>query len=129
MYTHTRDVTRHLTRHLAGNIDAFLLLLARAVLRTVDSLPRKRLAEARCPKRQSTAGPYASPPVPLRFILRRSVQIAEGLEAAAAARAECPACCGPPGDELLLSRASRSRGLTLCGPSRRSRGPGLEKPK
>jgi len=38
-----------------------------------------------------------------------------------------PACCAPPGDELLLSRASRSRGLTLCGLS--SRRSGLEKPK
>lgn len=53
-------------------------------------------------------------PPRLRFILRRSVQIAEGLEAARALRAG-PACCAPPGGELLLSRASRSRGLTLCG--------------
>jgi len=87
-------------------------------------------------KRQSTAGPYGpyGPSCPPRFILRRSVQIAQGLEAASP---EWPACCGPPGDELLLSRASRSRGLMLCGLSlfpfsvslSLSRGPGLEKSK
>lgn len=32
-----------------------------------------------------------------------------------------PACCAPSGDELLLSRASRSRGLTLFGLSSRER--------
>lgn len=34
-----------------------------------------------------------------------------------------PACCAPSGDELLLSRASRSRGFMLCSLS--SRGSGL----
>lgn len=82
----------------------------------MDPLPRKRFAD---PKRQSASlWSLLPPPISsLRFILRRSVQIAEELEAARALRSADSACCAPPGDELLLSRASRSRtsrGLSPC---------------
>lgn len=45
------------------------------------------------------------------LILRRSVQIAQGLESRAQS-----ACCGPRSDELLLSRASRSHASRFMRP-------------
>lgn len=81
------------------------------------------------PKRQSFASPYSVSLFPtLLLLLHAFYFMALSVNCRRIGNSTgSPACCAPPGDELLLSRASRSRGLTLCGLS--SRGSGLEKPK
>jgi len=127
--TLTYDVTCHFTRHLARGIDAFLLDLSLSrCFRAVDSLPWKRLAESEKTilreSLQCLPFPCSSSPSPSHafYFMALSVNCRRIGNSTGS-----PACCAPPGDELLLSRASRSRGLTLCGLS--SWGSGLEKPK
>lgn len=123
-HVHTYDVTYHFTRHLAKGIDAFLfgsVSLARR-FRAVDPLPWKRLAESEktihC---EPLCVPLSPPPPPPRlprafYFTALSVNCRR-----IGSSTGRPACCAPPGDELLLSRASRSRGLTLFGLSSRER--------
>lgn len=96
--------------------------------RAVNSLPRKRLAGSEKTIHRESMVPLLLPPLLLLLLLRAFYFTALSVNCRRIGSSTgSPACCAPSGDELLLSRASRSRGLTLCGLS--SRGSGLEKPK
>lgn len=83
----------------------YLSLFLSRCLRAVDPLPRKRLAGF-----EKTIHRGSSPSPPSSCVLFYGARCKLPKSSTGS-----PACCAPPGDELLLSRASRS--LTLCGVS------------
>lgn len=129
---HTRITSLVIARHLAGGVDAFLFgshstpfptpsaCRSRRFFARCESLPRKRLGGVRKdnPPRVPTVSPSPSHPAsPSRTacVLFYGTLCKLPKDWKQHGFSAGPACCAPPGDELLLSRASRSRGLTLCG--------------
>lgn len=113
--------TSHLTKTSGRRIltysffSAFSLSLSLAAFAPLNFFPE---SVSPYPKRQSTAGPYNPPFIPCAFYFTTLCANCRRTGSSTGSSA----CCVPPGDELLLSRASRSRVRTLCGLSSRSRG-------
>lgn len=115
-YVHTYDVTCRLARHLARGIDAFLLdapFSRRGLSSLKAGSPAESEGTIHCESLR-----WPPPPLLLRAFYFTALSVNCRRIGSSTGR---PACCAPPGDELLLSRASRSRGLTLFGLSSRER--------
>jgi len=120
--THTwRDVTSHLTEHLARRLTlysffSFFLFapFSLALLSRRDSFSPNASRRIRKDNPPRVNPPFALCAFYFTTLCANCRRIGNSTGS--------PACCAPPGDELLLSRASRSRVRTLCGLSSPSRG-------